>query len=202
MKKITLDDIKPLPEYEKARKVFQNRIIELKKRRRIALGNRLTLVFENRETILFQIQEMMHTEHLHDEHKIREEIDTYNALIPEQGELSATLFIEITESGNIKPILDQFQGIDTEKTVCLRLGSNRIDAIFETGHSKEDKLSAVHFIRFRLNPESQRLFEDPQVEVLLIADHPQYQARTRLEMEVRRELLEDLRGSELKTKTT
>ena len=76
MNKLTLTDIRPLSEYEPIRKDFRGRIIELKRNRRVPLGEYITLVFENRDTLLFQIQEMMRTEHIYDQSKIQDEIDT------------------------------------------------------------------------------------------------------------------------------
>ena len=193
MKKLTLSDIKPLQEYETIRKEFRNRIIELKKNRRITLGDCIALVFENRETALLQIQEMIRTEHLYEERKIREEMETYNALIPDQGELSATLFIEITEANKIKTTLDELQGIDSGKVLYLQLDSERINGVFEAGHSKEDKLSAVHYVRFRLSPDQQAAFEKPGVEATFVVSHPRYHARAAVPDAVRSSLNDDLK---------
>ena len=52
MKKIELDDVVGLAAYEKAREQFRQRIIELKKKRRVAVGDKVSLVFENRETVI------------------------------------------------------------------------------------------------------------------------------------------------------
>jgi hypothetical protein len=193
MKPLTLKDIKPLSDYEPIRKEFRERIIALKKRRRVSLGDRITLVFENRDTILFQIQEMMRVEHLYDPGKIQDELNTYNPLITGPGELSATLFIEITESERIKEILDGLQGIDNGRGIFIELGPDRIYGEFEAGHSKEDKLSAVHYVRFRLSPEQQTAFRNDETPAALVADHPNYSARTVLTREVREELSKDFR---------
>lgn len=152
MTPLTQDNILSQAEYETQRQAFRQRIIALKKRRRISLGERVTMVFENRETIQFQIQEMIRVERIFDSQKIQEELDVYNALLPEQGELSATLFIEITEDEQIKPILDTFQNLDRDQTLAIHVGNQSVFAEFESGHSKEDKMSAVHFIRFRPDP--------------------------------------------------
>jgi hypothetical protein len=191
MNTLQLKDITPLSEYEAVRKSFRDRIIALKKRRRVPLGDRLTLVFENRDTILFQIQEMMRVEHIYDPAKIQEELDTYNPLIAGPDELSSTLFIEITEPERIKEILDQLRGIDSGHCVYFELGEDRVAGRFEEGHSNEEKLSAVHYVRFRFSPEQQAAFRDDQVPAALIVDHPNYRARTILEKEVRRELSRD-----------
>jgi hypothetical protein len=192
MDTLQLKNIKPLSEYEPIRKEFRERIIALKKRRRVSLGDRMTLVFENRDTILFQIQEMMRVEHIYDDQKIQDELDAYNPLIAGAGELSATLFIEITESERIKEILDGLQGINDGRSVFIELGPDRIYGQFEEGHSKEDKLSAVHYVRFQFSPEQQASFRNNATPAALVADHPNYRARTPLNTEIRQELAKDL----------
>jgi hypothetical protein len=193
---LQLKDIKPLSEYEPIRKAFRERIIALKKLRRVPLGDRITLVFENRDTLLFQIQEMMRVEHIYDPKKIQDELDTYNPLIAGPGELSATLFIEITESERIQEILNSLQGIDDGQSIYLELGPERIYSRFEEGHSKEDKLSAVHYVRFQLSTEQQAAFRNDATPAALVADHPNYRAETPLSPEIRQELSRDLNASE------
>jgi len=192
MDTLRLKDIKPLSEYEPIRKAFRDRIIALKKLRRVPLGDRITMVFENRDTLLFQIQEMMRVEHIYDPQKIQDELDTYNPLIPRPGELSATLFIEITESERIKEILDGLRGIDDGRNIFLELGPDRSYGRFEEGHSKEDKLSAVHYVRFPLSKEQAAAFCNDRISAALAVDHPAYRARTVLKDEMRHELASDL----------
>jgi Protein of unknown function (DUF3501) len=195
MDKIRLEDVVNFFEYEKVREARRARIIELKRRRRVPVGRHLSFVFENRETVLFQIQEMCRTERIAADAKVQEEIDVYNALLPGPDELSATLFIEIEETARIKPTLDRLMGIDTGQCVWLQIGREfAVPGEFEAGHSDEDKgkLSAVHFVRFRLSPEAARAFA--AAEVHLVVDHPAERARTRLEDETRAALAEDLAG--------
>jgi hypothetical protein len=42
-----------------------------------------------------------------------DELEVYNALLPHPGELAATMFIEIGESAQTKPVLDMLLGVDT-----------------------------------------------------------------------------------------
>ena len=100
--KIELKDVVNFFEYEKVRDAMRARIIELKRRRRVSVGSHLSLVFENRDTLLFQIQEMCRVERITDDARVQDELDVYNALLPRPGELSATLFIEITEKDQIQ----------------------------------------------------------------------------------------------------
>ncbi|MBI2360750.1 MAG: DUF3501 family protein, partial [Deltaproteobacteria bacterium] len=44
MKKVTLEDIKGLAAYEKVREDFRRHIIELKKNRRLAVGDKVSLL--------------------------------------------------------------------------------------------------------------------------------------------------------------
>jgi len=191
MNKVGLDDIVGIAAYEKAREKSRQRVIELKKRRRIGVGDKVTLVFENRDTVIFQIQEMMRAEKIADLDKIREEIEVYNELIPAPGELSATLFLEIEDQTHLRKDLLQFLGID--EAVYLKVGGHSIHARFEEGRSKEDKISAVQYIKFPLDETALQAFVKGEKAELVI-DHPNYQARTPIESETRQSLMEDLTG--------
>ncbi len=192
MKLLETSEILNLLEYERVREARRREIIELKRARRVAVGRYLTFVFENRETVWFQIQEMIRAERIVDDAKIAEEVEVYNALLPRPGELAATMLIEITETAQIKPVLDKLLGIDTRDYVTLAVGSHVVVGDFETGHSDEErgKLSAVHFVRFALPPEARRPFMT--AEVALQVDHPNERARTVLSNATKRSLLKDL----------
>lgn len=191
---IRLDDVVNFFEYEKVREERRRRVIALKEKRRVMVGPCLSFVFENRETLLFQIQEMCRAERIIDDAKVQEEIDVYGALLPEPGELSATLFIEIADKDQIKPVLDRFMGIDTGRHVWLEMEPRgmRIAGEFEAGHSDEEKgkLAAVHFVRFAFSPEAVSAFRASDVH--LVVDHPAARARARLSDETKAELLTDL----------
>jgi hypothetical protein len=191
MERVTLDEIIGIERYEAVRSDFRARIIELKKRRRVPVGECVTFVFENHDTVLFQIQEMVRAERITDLDKIRFEIDTYNALIPGPSELSATMLIEITEQERIREELLRLLGID--EAVWLEVGKRRrVRAEFEPGRSREDKLSAVQYVRFPLDEESVRAFRDESEVVRLVVDHPNYRASAVIDGAVRRSLAEDL----------
>jgi len=185
-------EILNLVEYEKVREARRRALIELKKARRVQVGRYLTFVFENRETVWFQIQEMVRAERIVDDAKIAEEVEVYNGLLPRPGELAATMMIEITDGAQIKPVLDTLLGIDTRDYVKLTVGPHVIVGDFESGHSDEErgKLSAVHFLRFKLPPEARRIFMTG--EAALVVDHPNEHARTVLSDETKRSLLDDL----------
>ncbi|GKS59840.1 fructose-bisphosphate aldolase [Nitrospira sp.] len=192
MKPLSKEDLLADAAYERQRDEYRRRIIALKQIRRISIGPKVTLLFENRETVQFQIQEMIRTERIADPAKIQEELDIYNALLPAAGELSATLFIEITDSSDIKRDLDAFQGIDQGQTLSLVAGSHISYAIFEGGHSKEEKISAVHFVRFPLSDELVTELRRPDVTAQMRIEHASYQAEVSVTASLRGAWLGDL----------
>src|SRR3972149_7744481 len=189
MRKLTRSDIKTNEEYANEREDRRRRIIALKKLRRVEVGDRLSLNFENRETVAYQIQEMMRVEKIIDESKIQFEIDIYNSLIPETDALSATMFIEIKEAADMRAILDSLQGLDQPGSVYIRIDGEEIPAEFEPGHSREDRISAVHYVTFRFTKDQIRKFLDAGLEIHV--RHPAYQAKAAFTAEQRRELIKD-----------
>lgn len=193
--RIEVKDVLNFFEYEKVRAAMRERVIELKRRRRVAVGEHLSFLFENRDTVLFQIQEMCRAERIADDAKIQDELDVYNALLPGPGELSATLFIEITDKEQIQPVLDRFLGIDVGPTVWMQVGKEfAVPGRFEAGHSDEEKgkLSAVHFVRFAFPPAAVRAFAGSPVS--LVVDHAAERGRVELPDETKAQLLLDLGG--------
>jgi hypothetical protein len=189
MKKVAIDQIMGFAVYERVREQARQRIIELKRRRRVAVGDKVTLVFENRDTVIFQIQEMVRAEKIGDLDKIREEVEVYNELIPERGELSATLFLEIEDQTHLREELLKFLGID--EAVYLKVGNHSIHARFEEGRSKEDKISAVQYVKFPFPEPALQAFVKGETAELVI-DHPNFKARVPIEAETRQSLMEDL----------
>ena len=192
MKPLTQGSLIGYAEYEQQRDEYRRRIIALKRIRRLSIGPKVTLMFENRETVQFQIQEMVRAERIVDPAKVQEELDIYNALLPASRELSATLFIEITDSADVKRELDAFQGIDRGQTLSVEAGSHRSFATFEGGHSKEEKISAVHFVRFPLSEEMVAELRRSDGPVRIRIEHVHYQADALVPEALRTAWLADL----------
>lgn len=196
MKPLAVQDVLPMDDYERSRDAFRRRIIELKQRRRLSVGNFITIVFENRETVLFQVQEMIRAERILRPERVSEEIAMYNEQIPGAGELSATLMIDVTDPAHVKPVLDRLQGIDRGQTVGLRVGPHLVYGMFEQGRSNEEKISAVHYVRFPVPDAVKAVMEDPAVPMQVVVTHPRYQVAQPVSEEMRRSLLEDLAGGQ------
>ena len=192
MKTIGLQDVIPYEEYERQRESFRANIIALKQRRRIALGPLITLVFENRDTLKFQIQEMIRAERIIDPVKVQDELDVYNALLPKQTELSATLLIEITDEAKVKEKLDQFMGLDHGDKVAIVVDGEEVFGEFEGGRSHETKISAVHFVRFRPTASMKRAFADLTRPVTIRMIHGGYHEEVPVPGSMREEWLADL----------
>lgn len=198
-RKLTLDDITDLRAYERERDAFRTRIMALKRRRRISLGPIMSLTFENRDTIRFQIQEMARAERLISDAAIQAELDTYNPLIPEPGELSATLFIELTSRDALREWLPKLVGI--ERAVELRIDCNGttdvVRSVPETAHeqqlTRETATASVHYVRFQLTAAQTERFARGTVS--LAAVHQDYQHQTTLSEDAKAALLEDLRAA-------
>lgn len=196
--KLRLEDIADLRAYERERDQFRDRIIQLKKIRRVPVGPLVSLVFENADTIRFQVQEMARAERILTDEGILAELAVYNPLIPSPGELGATLFIELTSRDQMEHWLPRLVGI--EKAVLLRIGPPgsalevrcRPDEEHEAHLTREAVTASVHYIHFDLDPDQVGAFEAGPVR--LAVDHPDYREETELTEAARRSLLGDLRG--------
>jgi hypothetical protein len=206
-RRLTLDDIADLRAYEHERDDRRTRIIDLKRRRRVGVGPLISVVFENRETVRFQVQEMVRAERMVSDAQIQAELDTYNPLIPLPGELSATVFIELTDDEQLREWLPKLVGI--EHHFELRLGADRAagepssgaeavvdtvvgepDAAHDEALTRSDVTSTVHYVRFRLTAEQVAHFGSGPV--WLASVHPDYPALSQLSPQTRDELLQDL----------
>jgi hypothetical protein len=192
VRKLTLADIKDLREYERERTEYRARIIAMKKARRIALGDIMTIVFENTETMRFQVQEMARVEKIISDERLAHEVRTYNEVIPGEGQLSATLFIEITESDTLRQWLPRLVGI--QHAVFVELDGARVPgAEDEERLTREDEVTtSVHYFRFSFTSAQQAAFAAGPVRV--VVDHPAYQATAELTDEQRRSLAADFAG--------
>ncbi len=190
MRKLALDDVRPPRLYERVRAEARRRVIELKRARRVALGPCVTLVFENRDTVRFQIEEMLRAEHVEDPARIREEIESYNALLPDEGALAATLFVEVVGGAAIRDALQALAGIDEH--LALEAGGAVARGAFEAGRAEADRISAVQYVRFPLPPPLRAALATPGATIALVSDHPEYRHRVTLSDATRASLADDL----------
>ncbi len=191
MRKLTVADISDHRAYERERDEFRRRIIATKKRRRVPVGDLLTLVFENTDTMRFQVQEMARAERMLTDDAIAHEVETYNELIPDAGELSGTLFVEIDDTTKLREWLPKLVGIEDALRFELADGSQvpaRIDDPERL--TRDDITTTVHYLKFPFTDAQRRAWSDGPVR--MVADHPSYTATTVLTDDQQRELAGDL----------
>ena len=174
MKKLTIDSLLKLEDYAKQRAEFRRRVMEHKKNRALRLGDHLSLLFEDELTVRYQVQEMLRIERTFEEAGIQEELDAYNPLIPDGGNLKATMMIEYPDENVRRERLVALKGI--ERTVWLRVeGCDRVYPVADEDLDREteDKTSAVHFLRFELGPDGARRLKEGAALAAGV-EHPEY----------------------------
>ena len=175
---LTLDDIADQRAYERERDSFRRDVIAHKKLRRVTVGPVVTLTFESRMTMRFQVQEMARAERMTTDEQIQHELDVYNRLLPVPGELSATLFLELTTEADLRTWLPRLVGI--ERSVVLELGDGPArhmvhsvpDQEHESQLTREEVTSEVHYVRFPFSPAEVVAFDTGPVT--LVVDHAGY----------------------------
>ena len=188
---IQKSDLLNIIDYEKQRDTYRSELIDYKKNRRFKLGPNILITFENSKTMKFQIQEMMRAERMVHDSQIEEELNVYNPLIPSGDELSATLFIEITDPEKIRPVLDSFIGLTEGVNVFFEIDGEKVVAEFEEGREKEDNISSVHYIRFPFTEEQKNNFVKDSSSISIIIDYGEYSHSIVLDDNMRNSLADD-----------
>jgi len=158
MKKIAREDIVSNEKYREMRNEFRDSVMAAKDSRRVIIPPYLTFLFENTLTMRYQVQEMMRAESIADEKAIQHEIKTYNGLIPDEGEISATLMIEINDPAVRAVKLNELVGL--ENHIFLEWdGGGSARAEFDESQLDPEKISSVQYIRFRLGKDGAEAFQ-------------------------------------------
>ncbi len=194
-RKLTLDDISDVRAYERQRPEFRAHVMELKRRRRVHVGTVITFLFETRDTMRFQIQEMSRVEKLTTDEEIQVELDIYNPMIPEPGQLTATMFIELTSEAEVREWLSKLANV--ERSVLLDLSNGDqvraiVDEQHEQGLTRPEVTAAVHYLRWEFTPDQVAAFQAGPVRLRI--DHPAYLDAVELSELTTTELLNDLVG--------
>jgi uncharacterized protein DUF3501 len=175
MRPIGLEDVLGRERYGQARDAIRRRVIAHKRARRVAVGDRLSLVFEDRVTVWYQTQEMLWVEHITDLDAIRDELDIYNALLPGDRDLAATLFIEVPDQARMQEEFARLLGLD--RHLVLEIGRATVPARFEEGRQTEARISAVQYVRFPLDDSAWTALGGG-APIAAVVDLPQYRVRT------------------------
>jgi hypothetical protein len=192
LRKVTAEDILPLPEFALERKARRAALLPVKKLRRVELGPVCTFYFETFDTLLFQIQEMLLVEK-GGEAQLADELAAYNPLIPQGSELVATVMFEIDDEVRRNAILGRLGGVDD--TFFIQIGDTRVmgepEGDIERNRA-DGKTSSVHFLHFHMTHDQAAKFRDPSVQVMIGSGHPDYAHLAVLSAATREELAKDL----------
>ncbi len=187
MSDLTPADIRVAADYEAARDSERRHLADVKSHRRVVIDDTVAVVFENRETVRGVVQEVVRTEHLRDTEQIAAEVIAFNALLPRPGELSACLYIEVTDAGDLAERARVLVGI--ERAIFLEVGGERISAETEIV-AVESGAPAMYHLRFVLS-DAQRSAWRSGAAVSVGCDHPECAARVELREDQRVALAED-----------
>lgn len=151
--KLAATDLMSLEQYARERGAFRTRVLEHKRARQLEVGPNTTWSFEDRLTIQYQIQEMLRIERIFEPEAIAEELAAYNPLIPDGRNWKVTLLIEFAQPEERRRQLQTLKGIEARCWVEVA-GCKRVFAIADEDmpRENEEKTSAVHFLRFELDP--------------------------------------------------
>ncbi|RMG45686.1 MAG: DUF3501 family protein [Acidobacteria bacterium] len=191
MEPLRREEIPSRETYEAQRPAFRRRILALKRKRRVLVGDHLSVHFENRETMRYQVLEMLRAEGTwNDERAVRDELEAYNPLIPGEGELSATLMFEYETPEERQEHLRALLGI--ERHVFLVIGDTApLPAEFDRMQIGTDRISSVQYVKWRLDPARRERLRQEGTVVRIVVDHPHYSAQAVLSEETRREIASD-----------
>lgn len=147
MKPVAREEILDFVTYGERREAIRAAAMKAKDLRRVHVGEYLTFLFENPETVRYQVLEMVRAEQLVREADIRHELQTYNALLGEEGDLGCTLLIEIDDEAERARLLRAWRGLPGHVHLLLADG-RAVPARWDEAQMDEERLSSVQFLRF------------------------------------------------------
>ncbi len=153
-KMLTREDLLSLEDYHQQRPEIRTNTMAHKKSRNLSVGPNVMLYFDDAITLQYQIQEILRAEKVFDTEGIKDELDTYNAMMPTGTNFKATMMIEYVDVAERVAALQQLIGIDRKTWVQVD-GFDKVFAISneDLERETEDKTSAVHFMRFELTAD-------------------------------------------------
>jgi hypothetical protein len=192
MSQLSHKDLYSLEEYARVRPDFRAKVIEHKKDRRVHIGEHASLYFEDAMTMQYQVQEMLRIERIFEEEGIQEELNVYNALIPDGSNWKATFMIEYSDVEERKQALERLLGIERHLYVQVE-GFSQVRPIANEDLERETdkKTAAIHFVRFELTPEMVTAVKRGAA-IRAGIDHPAYSAEVTIPGNVRQSLTSDL----------
>jgi len=135
---------------------------------------------------------MLRAERIFEADGIREELDAYNALIPDGSNWKATMMVEFENVDERRDALARLRGI--ENAAWVRVGEHdRVRAIADEDLERQNgsKTSAVHFLRFELS-RGMIAAAKAGAEITVGIEHLDYGYKNDLSPAIRDSLIRDL----------
>ena len=187
-------DLLTLEEYAEKRSSIRQETIQVKKLREVHLGSHIRMIFENKQTVQYHIQEMLRIEKIFESSEIQDELDVYNALVPNGSNLKATMMIEYPDVAERVEALSRLIGV--EKSIYFQVnGHDKVFPICNEDLERETdvKTSAVHFMRFEFDQNMIADFVSGS-DVKVGSTHPNYDYETSLDSQSQEALSEDFKS--------
>ena len=184
-------DLLTLEEYAEKRSSIRQETIQVKKFREVHLGEHIRMIFENKQTVQYQVQEMLRIEKIFESSEIQDELDVYNALVPNGANLKATMMIEYSDVAERIVALTELIGV--EKSIYFQVGNHeKAFPICNEDLERETdiKTSAVHFMRFEFTQEMINDFIAGSA-IKVGSTHPNYDYEMTLDTESKKVLSGD-----------
>jgi len=194
MDKLKTTDLLSLEEYDKQREDIKKDLLSHKKNRSVLIGDNVVLLFEDYLTIKYQVQEMLRIEKIFNQKEIQEEIDAYSSLIPDGDNLKATMLIMYPDVDERKIMLNKLHNL--ENLIWLSIdGSKKIIAVSDEDleRTRDEKTSAVHFLRFQLTKNDIKLFKVSE-NIEFGVNHDNYSQSVKISKDTILALSNDLDG--------
>ena len=196
MTKLTVDElVLDRLTYAERRPAERDRMIPLRRERRLRLGDQLVCEFENAETLRYQVQEMVYAEGISDPGEAAAEVEAYARMLPTSHELCCTLFIELDDVTIVRAELERLTGVQQALRIEVdgqHVPGRELPGLDESADAEPARTASVHFLRFGFSDEQRDAFRDPDVPARLVVDHPAYADDVAIDGAVRRSLLADL----------
>jgi hypothetical protein len=133
VERLPAGEVRTGPAYEADRLSDRARLSAAAGERRLALGTDLVLVFETRETVRMALEELLRAERIDDGERVAGETAAFAALLGEEHELAATLYVDVADPVALAERLTELAGVD--QAVSLEVGGRRTVARPDPGDS-------------------------------------------------------------------
>jgi hypothetical protein len=191
VKPLTKDDILGADAYERERPGLRQRMMLIKDRRRVTVGDHCSVHFECRDTLGYQVHEMLRAEHSWSRPgAVEAELEAYNPLIPAAGELSATVMFEFDDEEERRVRFAELVGIDRHLTLVIG-DTPPMLARFDRMQIDDQRISSVQFVKWDLDDCQRALLKTEGTVLRLVIDHPKYAAQAVLSETTRKAIMHD-----------